>query len=247
MWIFLNPLSCIILSFYFQLVFCRGLKVMLCSAAVSLSVIEFKLKVHLYSFPYAVHLYLQQLYSPRVHLGWTQTAPLGAFMPSTMWLIWHFVCDWPPQPNSTAAIFSGLSLATKTLGRKKWDMKKENKDHDWWLSLILFSATSEWMIADYLWLSLQLRSNCSFCVYLTEGICLNCPFGMNLQPSCQQTKCFSVYMKADVIILQCLLGFPCIVPMQENHQSYIALFSQPTPEHDMYVHIAMVKQQYTVS
>lgn len=124
----------------------------------------------------AVHLHLQHLYCPRVHLGWTQTAPLGAFMPTTMWLNWHFVCDWPPRPYSTAAIFSGMSLATKTLGRKKWDMKKENKEHDWWLSLILFSATPEWMVADNLWLSLQLRSNCSFCAYLTGDICLNCPW-----------------------------------------------------------------------
>lgn len=188
----------------------------------------------------AVRLHLQRLYCPRVHLGWTQTAPLGAFMPTTMWLNWHFVCDWPPQPYSTAAIFSGLSLATKTLGKKKWDMKKENKEHDWWLSLILFSATPEWMIADYLWLSVQLRNNCSFCAYLTGDICLNCPFGLNLQPPCQKTKCFSVFKKADVIILQCLLRFLCIAPVQENHQSYISLFSQPAPVHAKNVHIILL-------
>ncbi len=188
----------------------------------------------------AVQLHLQRLYCPRVHLGWTQTAPLGAFMPTTMWLNWHFVCDWPPQPYSTAAIFSGLSLATKTLGKKKWDMKKENKEHDWWLSLILFSATPEWMIADYLWLSVQLGNNCSFCAYLTGDICLNCPFGTNLQPPCQKTKCFSVLKKADVIILQCLLRFLCIAPVRENHQSYIALFSQPVPEHAKNVHIILL-------
>lgn len=34
----------------------------------------------------AVQLHLLRLYCPRVHLGWTQTAPLGAFMPTTMWL-----------------------------------------------------------------------------------------------------------------------------------------------------------------
>ena len=34
----------------------------------------------------AVQLHLQYLYCARVHLGWTQTAPLGAFMPTTMWL-----------------------------------------------------------------------------------------------------------------------------------------------------------------
>lgn len=131
----------------------------------------------------AVQLHLQRLYCPRVHLGWTQTAPLGAFIPTTMWLSWHFVCDWPPQLYSTAAIFSGLSLATKTLGRRKGDMKKENKGHDWWLSLILFSANPEWMIADYFWLSVELRSNCFFCAYLTGDICPDCPFGTHLQPS----------------------------------------------------------------
>lgn len=138
----------------------------------------------------AVQLHLLRLYCPRVHLGWTQTAPLGAFMPTTMWLSWHFVCDWPPQPYSTAAIFSGLRLATKTLGRKKWDVKKENKQHDWWPSLILFSATPEWMIADYLWLSVQLWNNCSFCAYLTGDICFNCPFETNLQPPLSENQMF---------------------------------------------------------
>lgn len=76
----------------------------------------------------AVLLYLRRLYCPSVHLGWTQTAPLGAFMPTTMWQSWHFACDWPPQLYSTAAIFSGLSPATKTLGRKKGDMKKKKKE-----------------------------------------------------------------------------------------------------------------------
>lgn len=165
----------------------------------------------------AVQLHLLCLYCLRVHLGWAQTAPLGAFMPTTMWLSLHFVCDWPPQPYSAAAIFSGLRLATKTLERKKWDMKKENKQHDWWPSLILFSATLEWMIADYLWLSDQLRNNCSFCAYLTGDICFNCPFGTNLQPPLSENQMFfSVFMKADVIILQCLLRFLCIAPVQEN-------------------------------
>lgn len=117
----------------------------------------------------------------------------GLFMPTTMWPSWHFVCDWPPQPQSTAAIFSGLRLATKTLGRKKWDMKKENKQHDWWPSLIVFSATPEWMIADYLRLSVRLRNNCPVCAYLTGDMSFNCLFEANLQPSpppCQKTKCF---------------------------------------------------------
>lgn len=83
----------------------------------------------------AVQLHLQRLYCPRVHLGWTQTAPLGAFMPTTMWLSWHFVCDWPPQPYSTAAIFSGLGPAAKTLGRKKRDVKKKEKQGKWLMAL----------------------------------------------------------------------------------------------------------------
>lgn len=113
-------------------------------------------------------------------------------------LHWGLLC--PPQcgyadtlsvtDHSTAAIFSGLSPAAKTLGRKKWDMKKENKEHDWWLSLILFSATPEWMIANYLWLSVLLRSNCSFCTYLTGDICLNCPFGANLQTPLSEDQMF---------------------------------------------------------
>lgn len=245
-WGFLNHLTCVILSYYFQLGFGWGLKLMLdgdtssCAAAV-LPAVGPKFNVHLQSFLLCCAPSFTAPILSRGALGWKQTALLGAFMPSTMWLSWHFVCDWSPQPYSAAAIFSGLSLATKTLGRKKWDMKKENKEHDWWLSLILFSATPEWMIADYLWLSLQLRSNCSFYVYLTEDICLNCPFGTNLQPPCQKTKCFSVYRKADVIILQCLLRFPCIVPMLENHPSYSLLL-----EHGVSVHIAMVKQPYAV-
>lgn len=34
----------------------------------------------------ALQLPLVRLYYPRVHLEWAQTAPLGAFMPTTMWL-----------------------------------------------------------------------------------------------------------------------------------------------------------------
>lgn len=95
------------------------------------------------------------LYCHRVHLGLTQTIPLGggAFMVATMWPSWHFVCDRPPQPWSTGAIFSGLKPATKTLGRKKMWKRK----HDWWPSLILFSATPGWMTAD----RSRLRNNCS--------------------------------------------------------------------------------------
>lgn len=144
----------------------------------------------------AVPFHLQRLYCPGVHLGWTQTAPLGAFIPTTMWLNWHFVCDWPPQPYSAAAIFSGFSLATKTLGRKKRDVKKENKERDWWLFFdLIFCHPTTGMIADCLRLS-----NCSFCAYLIGDKRLKCPSGMNLQHSCQCTKCFSAYKMADVII-----------------------------------------------
>lgn len=34
----------------------------------------------------AVRIHLQHALRLRVHLGWTQTAPLGAFMLTTMWL-----------------------------------------------------------------------------------------------------------------------------------------------------------------
>lgn len=57
--------------------------------------------------------------APECTFGCTQTAPVGAFIPTTMWLSWHFVCDRPPQPCSAAPIFSDLGLATKTLGRKQ--------------------------------------------------------------------------------------------------------------------------------
>lgn len=66
-------------------------------------------------------------------------------------------------------------------------------------------ASPKWMIADYLWLSVQVRNNCSFCEYLTGDICFNCSFGTNLQPSLSETIVFlffffPVFMKADVII-----------------------------------------------
>lgn len=65
-------------------------------------------------------------------------------------------------------------------------------------------ASPKWMIADYLWLSVQVRNNCSFCEYLTGDICLNCSFGTNLQPPLSETHrvvfFFSVFMKTDVII-----------------------------------------------
>lgn len=64
------------------------------------------------------------------------------------------------------------------------------------------SASPKWMIADYFWLSVQVRNNCSFCEYLTGDICLNCSFGTNLQPPLSETHTFffSVVLKADVII-----------------------------------------------
>lgn len=68
--------------------------------------------------------------------------------------------------------------------------KKKNKKHDWCLALILFSATLEWMIADYLWLSVQFRNNWSFCAYLIEDICLRCHYGMDLQHPVRRPNVF---------------------------------------------------------
>lgn len=59
-------------------------------------------------------------------------------------------------------------------------------------------------------------------------------------PPQQRTKCFSVYEKADVIIFRCLLRFLCITSVQENHQSHIAVFSQPAPGHAIYAHIVLL-------
>lgn len=55
-------------------------------------------------------------------------------------------------------------------------------------------ASPKWMIADYLWLSVQVKNNCSFCEYLTGDICFNCSFGTNLQPPLSETRSFVFFL-----------------------------------------------------
>lgn len=195
----------------------------------------------------AVQLHLQHLYCPRVHLGWTQTAPLGAFMPTTMWLSWHFVCDWPPQPYSTAAIFSGLGPAAKTLGRKKRDVKKKKTrdviDGSLWSYFL--PPQNGWLPTTY-----GCLSNWGIIVPSVhtwqETYALTVLLGRIYNALSQKTKCFSVFKEADVIILQCLLRFFFLLCIASaKGKPYIALFSQPAPEHTKNVHniFATVKQQ----
>lgn len=75
--------------------------------------------------------------------------------------------------------------------------REKRKQGAWLMAFfdLIFCHPTTGMIADCLRLS-----NCSFCAYLIGDKRLKCPSGMNLQHSCQCTKCFSAYKMADVII-----------------------------------------------
>lgn len=94
-------------------------------------------------------------------------------------------------------------------------------------------ATPKWMIAGYLWLSVQVRSNCSFCEYLTGDMCFNCSFGTNLRSLSNKLEgflgfFFSVFMKADVIIFAMFAQASLYSSGTGNPDT--ALFFLPTPE-----------------
>lgn len=94
-------------------------------------------------------------------------------------------------------------------------------------------ASPKWMIADYLWLSVQVRNNCSFCEYLTGDICFNCSFGTNLQPPLTETIVFFFFFFFCLHEGRC--NYFCNVcsgfsVWLQHRNPYTALFSLPTPE-----------------
>lgn len=100
------------------------------------------------------------------------------------------------------------------------------------------------MIADYLWLSVQLRNNCSFCAYLTGDICPNCPFGMDLQRPLSENQMF-FRLQGGRCNYFAMFAFFSLCIASAQGKPYIALFSQTAPEHAKNVHniFATVKQQ----
>lgn len=106
------------------------------------------------------------------------------------------LCLWP----ATAAVEHGCHIlrpqaSHKNTGEEENGMwKKENKQHDWWASLILFSATPGWMTADRSLLSVRRRNNCS--PPDRRDMLYQSSARQIYNRLCQQTKCFfNVFIK----------------------------------------------------
>lgn len=167
----------------------------------SLSVVEFRSHVHSLSF----HSCCAAPFCPSIL---SQSAPwMGTNSSAGGFYARHNVaeltlCLW----LATAAVQHCCHILRPQTGHKntrKEETDQEKRKQATWLmaAFDLISATPEWMIADYLWLSVRWINNCSFCEDLTGDICFMSFLGESYNIlSKKQMFFFTAFMRADVII-----------------------------------------------